>query len=155
MTVKNPYSKWVSRYKKDIMFRPSIPSRYNFQEGFLEFIYEQYTTLLSVKNSEEGAFQSNYSKIDKEITHRLSTENILEDYRAIPFVRDSEFNKSGELERILSKPIGHHLDLRKHKIQFPYDDWRYYYTSESAELIYSLLADEFQKFGYDRNSWKI
>jgi hypothetical protein len=155
MTVKNPYSKWVSRYKKDIMFRTSIPSTYNFQKGLLEFIYEQYYTLLSIKNSEESSFQSKFATIDKEITHRISTENILEDYRAIPFIRDSELNKSGELEKILSKPIGHHLDLRKHKIQFPYDDWRYYYTDESAELIYSLISEEFEKFGYDKDSWKI
>ncbi len=74
----------------------------------------------------------------------VRVENLLEDYLKIPFIRESEFYKSGDMEKLINKN--------------PYRDTQYYHRpildKRLADLIYYNNIYYFDMLGYDKNSWK-
>lgn len=75
----------------------------------------------------------------------LRVENIDEDYLKIPFIRNSEIAKSGELKRI--------IDSKPNKTRFNYS-WKDFYDQNTADLVYYNSSSYFELFKYDKNSWK-
>ena len=76
----------------------------------------------------------------------IRLEHIFEDYSKIPFIRDSELFKSGELELKCKLPIN------KNTRNLTY--WQDLYTQETADLIYYNFSKIFNEMGYDKDSWK-
>jgi hypothetical protein len=151
MTCKNPYSKWVSRYRLDMINKDSIKSNFNIQNSFLEHILDQ--VYVWEIDSHLSGTELKFSSINKEVSHFIRTENILEDYRSIPFIGGSDFDRSGQLEETLNRPVGKFP--KKTMIRFNFsDEWRDYYTQESADLVYNLFRQDFEFYGYDPDSWK-
>lgn len=151
MTCKNPYSKWVSRYRLHMINKPTIKSNFDIQNSFFEHVLDQiYAWNIGYNLSQT---ELKFSSIKKEVSHFIRTENILEDYRNIPFIGGSDFDKSGKLEEVLNKPLGK-FPKETMKICNFFDDWRDYYTSESADLVYNLFKQDFEFYGYGRDSWK-
>ena len=85
----------------------------------------------------------NYSKRIPD--YILRVENVYEDYLKIPFIRESEFCKSGNLKSV--------IDSNPNKTPYNYD-WRDFYDQNIADLVYYNSSDYFDLFGYDKNSWK-
>lgn len=150
MTCKNPYSRWVSRFKLEFVRKNNFKSKFNFQELFYENLLDQFYVLDLPNNLRDTEFK--FFRIQKEISHKIRTENILEDYRSIPFIGGSEFDKSGQLEEILNQKTG---KFRSDEYKVPYpEDWKDFYTQETADMVYKLLEAEFKLNGYHKDSWK-
>lgn len=74
----------------------------------------------------------------------IRVENLLEDYKKIPFIYESDFYKSGELEKLINNN--------------PYKTPAYFnrpiIDKKAADLIYYSNVYYFDLIGYDKNSWR-
>lgn len=137
--VRNPYSRFFSEYTFN--YRHPKESIYNEtnKEKFKSFIYE------SLVNSE--FYPNDCMDFSKRIPdYVVRTENLYEDYVKIPFIVDSDYYRSGELERMTSQKIN-----VSNKDEFL---WKKFYTQEIADIVYYRMLKYFEVFGYDKNSWK-
>lgn len=126
MTIRNPYrmilSKISSYSKEKIIFSLE-------REIFIENNWQkQLQEKLKVRTPD----------------YIIRVENIQEDYLNIPFIKESEYFKSGELKKF--------LDLEYGK-GFMYD-WKELMDSTIADLIYYNHLFLFEIFGYNKDSWK-
>lgn len=149
MTCKNPYSKWASRFRLHLAGQRMIKSSFDIKKVFYNTVMDQFYSNCSSITKDLGA---QFFTIEKEISYRIRTENILEDYRSIPFIGGSDFDKSGKLEELLNKNVGK-FEKRDFKIEFP-EDWRDLFNQEIADLIYNLFESHFKYHGYEKDSWK-
>ena len=68
----------------------------------------------------------------------------MEDYLKIPFIRESYFYKSGEMEKLMGdNPFKGKVYLNRPTID-----------KKLADLIYYNNLYYFELLGYDKNSWK-
>lgn len=74
----------------------------------------------------------------------LRVENLLDDYLKIPFIRESEFYKSGEMLKLMSdNPFKNKIYRNRPVID-----------KKLADLIYYNNSYYFELLGYDKDSWK-
>lgn len=74
----------------------------------------------------------------------IRVENLLEDYLKIPFIRESQFYQSGEMEKLINNnPFKNTVYHNR-----PVVDKRL------ADLIYYNNVYYFDLLGYDKNSWQ-
>lgn len=74
----------------------------------------------------------------------IRVENLLEDYLKIPFIRESEYYKSGEMEKLMNdNPFKQKVYTNRPKLD-----------KKLADLIYYNNSYYFELLGYDKNSWK-
>jgi hypothetical protein len=126
-TARNPYSWLVSYY----LFSNSEIS----YETFYDFVY------YAIRNNSSKKFKYNERIPD----YFVRSENLVEDYSKIPFIRDSDFFKSGDLESFCKTKI----NAAKESY-----DFRDYYDEMTADLVYYNFSKYFDLLGYDKNSWK-
>ena len=153
LTTRNPYAQYSSRFMGFYSSMNQVQSSLNFKDHFTDFIF---TITSDIKNKLKDTFNPElcWGDIDKEITYKIRVENISEDYKNIPFIKESELNLSGKLDEILNRKIGNRIDSSQPIVRkFP-SDWREYWSDESAENFYSLFHRNFERWGYDKDSWK-
>jgi hypothetical protein len=153
LTTRNPYAQHASNFLGFLNNLESVRSNMDYREHFSDYIFEDISHR---KNFEVGSFDTVlcWGDVDKEITHQIRVENILEDYRKIPFIKNSDLNLSGELEKILNKKIGNRIESSKPIIKrFP-TDWKEFWSEETADFFYSVHHKVFELWGYDKDSWK-
>ena len=111
------------------------------------FINNFNTYLTNIFQGEHPINNQNISKYhERTPDYFIKLEQLFEDYSKIPFVRETEFYKSGQLELECSKP--------KNKSK-PYGvSWKELYTPQTADLVYYNMSLIFDLCGYDKNSWK-
>ena len=126
-TARNPYSWFVSYY----LFSGSE----RVYETFYDFVY------YAIRNNSSKKFKYNERIPD----YFVRSENLVEDYSKIPFIRDSDFFKSGDLESFCKTKI----NAAKESY-----DFRNYYDEMTADLVYYNFSNYFDLLGYDKNSWK-
>lgn len=136
--VRNPYSRFFSDYTFGREKMDFVLNETN-KEKFRIFIYEStvYSEILAYNCIDLNERIPDYA---------VRLESLYEDYSKIPFVIKSEYFKSGQLLKDIGK-----------KINVSNDDeslWKYFYTQETADLIYYRMPKYFDLFGYDKNSWK-
>ena len=88
--------------------------------------------------------------IEHEPNYYIRTESIEKDLMNIP-----EFKNNRTKEIDIS--IQNNIKSNKHKEIDTFnnkEDWRDFYNQEIADLIYSELKEQFDMFGYDKDSWK-
>lgn len=129
LTIRNPYEIHISRFK---------PTESYTKVKFVENLYELF--------SKENLFHTIQKNLgNRKPNYILRVENLLEDYSKIPFIRNSEFFKTGKLNEI--------LNLKHNKTLYNYN-WKDFYDKDVADLVYYNNIVFFDSFGYDRNSWK-
>ena len=135
-STRNPYSRLVSLFQHTKDY-----GQKEYQEGFKEFINKLFPF--------EGTpyFHRGYHFKERVPDYFIRVESLFEDYGKIPFIKNSEFYKSGFLEHICSKKRNENLKITK--------NWREYYTDETADIIYSSYQDYFNLLKYDRYSYKL
>jgi hypothetical protein len=140
-TARNPYTRMVSYFKSST----TIPNENN-QERFLSFLTRFFYPSKNDKvfYNKKINFNENWEKRIPDYYIRL--EFMYEDYLKIPFVKDMEVYKTGELEVICGIKINENTNNSV--------PWREYYTEESADMVYYNHAKYFELLGYDRNSYK-
>ena len=127
MTCRNPYDRFLS-----INGYGTLP--YEKLKSNLEIFF---TTKVS------------HSQMNKNLMIRkpdfiIRVENMLEDYLKIPFVRESEFYKSGQLEQMVELKVNSSQIEKSKSIM----------DSQLADLIYYNNIIFFDLCGYEKNSWK-
>lgn len=137
--VRNPYSRFFSEFTFSRTPDEFIYNETN-KENFRLFVYQ--STIYSDLISNECV---DFSQRIPDYPVRL--ENLYEDYSKIPFIVESEYFKSGELERDLTKKIN--VSNKDENL------WKKFYTQEIADIVYYRMPRYFELFGYDKNSWKI
>lgn len=128
LTCRNPYTQSTSGF--DGMYPDKVQENFNrsIESRFQESYHFNFISHLK------------YRKPD----YFIRVENLLEDYLKIPFIRESEFYKSGKMEKLMNRN--------------PFKEKKYTYRpvldKRLADLIYYNNAYYFDLLGYDRNSWK-
>jgi hypothetical protein len=135
-TIRNPYRLMISIFVNSDASRNVISS-----ESFSNFLEDCYFgNQYKLKNF------NFYNYSERFPDYLIRIESMFDDYSKIPFVRESDYYKSGELfndcnlKLNLSKPL---------KI-----DWKSLYTKNSADIVYYNFAHVFELGQYDKNSWK-
>ena len=131
-SIRNPYSMVASIFRMR-----TIPISESDKEKFYDFIYY---AVYDSKIRED--FNYTYRKPD----YFIRLEHNYNDYSKIPFVRNSEIFKSGELELKCKIP------LNKNFLQVV--SWKKFYTQETADIVYYNFSKIFNELGYDKDSWK-
>lgn len=127
LTCRNPYDRFLSA------------------KGYSTMTYDRFKTDLEIYFSDLGG----HIRLMKNLSIRkpdyiIRTENILEDYLKIPFIKDSELNKSGQLEKILNTKINATTFEKSKEIL----------DTQLADLIYYNNIIFFDLCGYEKNSWR-
>lgn len=136
--VRNPYSRFFSEFtfnRKPEEFTYNETNKENFRLS----IYQSTVFSDLISNECVDFFQ-------RIPDYPVRLENLYEDYSKIPFIVESEYFKSGDLKRDLTK-----------KINVSNNDenlWKKFYTQETADIVYYRMPRYFELFGYDKNSWK-
>ena len=131
VSARNPYSRYVSQYR--FFLEPK-----NFDiSHFEEYLYK-------IIETESNCFDCTNFETRKP-DYYVRMEHMYEDYLNIPFIRDSDFTKSGLLEKKCKEKINHNPSV------IP---WQDYYTQDSADFVFNNFRNYFKFFEYDKNSWK-
>jgi hypothetical protein len=126
-TARNPYSKFVSFYK--------FMGADNRDIEFYDYVHE----LIINKPSKLTIYNKRVPD------YFIRQEHVFEDYLKIPFIKNSDFYKSGQLKDLCDKKINHNKNSY---------DYREYYNQDIADLVYYNFSKYFDLLGYDKNSWK-
>jgi len=124
MTCRNPYTQATAGHDGNAA-----------QENFERSLESEYQ-------------ESNHFNFVSHLKHRkpdyfIRVENLLEDYLKIPFIRESDFYKSGELEKLINKnPFKGKVYMNRPVL-----------NKRLADLIYYNNTYYFDLLGYDKNSW--
>ena len=135
ITMRNPYSRCVSEFligkKRKEEF--DLNEQKNLYEDFL------------IRKYEKAYLNPLYRKFERFPDYVIKIENIYDDYLKIPFIKESQFSKSGQLKKLVDKRINkNHIDI----------DWKLFYTKKTADMVYYNNLNFFEMFKYDKNSWK-
>lgn len=87
-----------------------------------------------------------YYNFPKKPKHIVRVENFYEDLQKIDFIAN---DNSEELNEIFVNTI-----LINRYISEENENWKSLYNQNFADFIYENFKDDFEIFGYDRNSWK-
>lgn len=135
ITMRNPYSQAVSLY----LMGKNNSEKFNFDEqksNFQDFLIRKY---------HKAYLNPMYRRFERLPDYVIKTENIYEDYLKIPFIRESQYTKNGELKSIVDKKLNkNHVGL----------DWKLFYDKKTSDLVYYNNINFFEMFDYDKNSWK-
>lgn len=140
--VRNPYSRFFSEFTFNRPKDGFILNDSNIEQ-FRRFIYRK--TIYSDNFSETLSYHCLDFK-DRIPDYPVRLENLLEDYSKIPFIVNSEYYKSGELQN----DIGVKINVSNEDENL----WRKFYNQEIADIVYYRMPRYFEIFGYEKNSWK-
>jgi len=138
--LRNPYSRLVSQFRvTSTNFQGDLidDQRYERFEHFLQNVFY---------NSDLDDNMTWWYRPTREADYYIRQESNYEGFCLLPFVKDTEIYKSGELKKLCSTPI--------HTMKGDEVDWKEFYNQDSADIVYFNTAHYFEKFGYDKNSWK-
>lgn len=132
VSARNPYSRFFSFYRhQNRGFYEKITI-----DGFREFLEN---SIPGVGTHDCVSFHERYPD------YYVRIESMFSDYCKIPFIVESELYKSGNLEILCKKKINYDSDNL---------NWKDFYTSSLADLVYYNTQEYFRFFGYERSSWK-
>jgi hypothetical protein len=136
---RNPYSRYTSMFNSDYFNAYNKPLSLN--EIRTEF--NSYVNVM-INHTEISKEMFNYHERNPDYFIRL--EHLFEDYSKIPFVKETDFYKSGQLEFECSIP--------KNKTKPSGFSWKELYTPQTADLVYYNTSLIFDLCDYDKDSWK-
>jgi len=133
-TMRNPYT-MLSSYFRMNRIKVNIPNKNIFYSFVYETIYNDSYKIIS-----------HYNYSIRKPNYFIRVEHLFEDYSKIPFIRESELFKSGNLELKCKIPLN--------KNTHNFTSWQDLYTQETADLVYYNFSKIFSEMGYDKDSWK-
>ena len=134
-TIRNPYRLMISKF---VNFGGS---RNINSESFLKFLQSWY-----YGDEHESKYLNCYNYSERSPDNLIRVESMFDDYLKIPFVKESDYYKSGELlnDCNMKYNSSEHLKI----------DWKSLYTQNSADMVYYNFAHIFELGQYNKNSWK-
>lgn len=130
-SARNPYSRMFSFFRFSPEYREKIKTLSDFPRFVEQKMLESNTECMNFHLRIPDYF--------------VRVESTYEDYEKIPFIRESEYFKSGNLKTLCDNK------LNENPVQL---DWRDYYNQEIADMVYHGSVRYFDVVGYDKNSWK-
>ena len=134
---RNPYSRYVSIFNSLVGHDKSLGLN-KVRNNFNVFLNSTF------QNSDTLKYILKYHERNPDYFIRL--EQLFEDYSKIPFIKKTNFYKSGQLELECSIP--------KNKNNTNGFTWKELYTPQTADLVYYNTSLIFDLCDYDKNSWK-
>jgi hypothetical protein len=136
LTVRNPYAMMLSR-----IFSLSKMKSDATQKD-IELKLEDFIQFGFTKNNCCYCFEK------RTPDYFLRLENLYEDWSNIPFVKNHEYNTLGKLKEACNVRMNEQINTENP------DYWKKYYNQRLADLVYYNYVNNFELFGYDKNSWK-
>jgi hypothetical protein len=145
VNIKNPYNRLVSIYHIqkyhgtiEVDFDVWVPRR----------LSEEFNTSLSNFHTMERHINIFHYFKDKKPDYIVRSEFLENDIRNIWFIKE---NNSPLLEQTIQNHICKNVYEKEWDFVKP---WRSYYNQNLADIVYGYMKDNFDFFGYDKNSWK-
>lgn len=138
--LRNPYSRLVSQFKvTSCPFKGDVVDgeRYDRFEHFLQNVFY---------NDEKEDNMTWWYKPTREGDYHIRQESNYEDFCNLPFVKSTDLYKSGELKTLCETPI--------HTMKGDEVPWQEFYNQDRADIVYFNTANYFEKYKYDKNSWR-
>jgi hypothetical protein len=134
---RNPYVRYVSIFNNLVGHDKSLGLN-KVRSNFNIFLNSTF------QNSDTLKYILKYHERNPDYFIRL--EHLFEDYSKIPFVKETDFYKSGQLELECSIP--------KNKNNANGFTWKELHTPQTADLVYYNTSLIFDLCDYDKDSWK-
>jgi len=149
LQIRNPYSREVSNWhlacfkeKKDNLIITS-----NFEDWVLSNINQSTEDVIKKYNPH---YYIKYECLDQEILKipfvDINNPDVLRDYQNN--ILANQYKYEG-----VDDPRG---DIRRNNKDLRYADWQsyYVYNARLADIVYEKYKDQFELFGYEKDSWK-
>jgi hypothetical protein len=145
LQVRNPYSRILSSWHLEYVEKIN-EKEFQINKSFDEFVTSKYSMFCT-------SFEK---KITKQPKYIVRYENLIEDMKNLPFLDLSVPAVKDAFDYYIldNKYKKGNLELKRDKNNQNYSDWRSYYTEEIAYKVYCKFEQQFEMFGYDKNSWK-
>jgi hypothetical protein len=134
---RNPYARYVSMFNNVFGHDKSLGLN-KVRNNFNVFLNSTF------QNSDTLKYILKYHERNPDYFIRL--EHLFEDYSKIPFIKKTDFYKSGQLELECSIP--------KNKNTTNGFTWKELHTPQTADLVYYNTSLIFDLCDYDKDSWK-
>jgi len=136
---RNPYTRFASMFNSDYLKNYNKPISLN--EIRIEFnLYLNKIISHNLFSKEILVYH------DRTPDYFIRLEKLFEDYSKIPFIRKTDFYKSGQLEIECSIP--------KNKNNLNGFSWMELYSPQTADFVYYNMSLIFDLCDYDKDSWK-
>lgn len=142
LNVRNPYTRMKSYYYSLFLKNDCYGS--DCDMSFIDFSKKFVRHDGGMLNHFQ--FEKVYSEI-KPPKHVIRFEHLEEDLKKISFI-NQKIQTSQEFEEEWNRVVTNNIFTKETKGQ------SYKYTQEEAEYIYGKFEEQFEIFGYDRDSWK-
>lgn len=134
-TMRNPYTMIVPLFK--------VPAE---REKWTQNNFESFLDRLFYGEELPEMYFPCYNYSVRLPDYIIKVESMFEDYLKLPFVKQTEYYKSGELEKDCS--------VKQNSSDYTNFDWKSLYNQNIADMVYYNYAQVFELGGYDKNSWK-
>lgn len=134
-TMRNPYTMMVSLFKLAV-------GREKWTKDNFEIYIDRYFYGEELPEMYFPCY--NYSVRLPDFIIRV--ESMLEDYLKLPFLKQTDYYKSGELKK--------DCYVKQNSSDYTDFDWKSLYNQNLADMVYYNYAQVFEIGEYDKNSWK-
>jgi hypothetical protein len=134
-TIRNPYRLMISKFM-------NFGVQYNLNsESFSKFLESWF-----YGDKNELKYLGCYNYSERFPDNLIRVESMFDDYLKIPFIKKSDYYKSGELLN--------DCNTKYNASEYLKVDWKSLYTQNSADMVYYNFAHIFELGQYNKNSWK-
>jgi hypothetical protein len=134
-TIRNPYRLMISKFL-NVGGQYTVNSK-SFSKFLESWLYNDENKL---------TYLSFYNYSERSPDNLIRVESMFDDYLKIPFIKKSDYYKSGELLNDCNTKYNPSKCLKV--------DWKSLYTQNSADMVYYNFAHVFELGQYNKNSWK-
>jgi len=134
-TMRNPYTMVLPIFK--ITIKKENWTLENFEHYLNRNFYGE--------ESEAMSFPC-YNYTIRKPDYIIRVESMLEDYLKIPYIKNTEYYKSGKLEKDCL--------VKENSSDYTNFDWKSLYNQNISDMVYYNYAHVFELGNYDKNSWK-
>jgi hypothetical protein len=143
--VRNPYTRMVSLF-----------SLYSVHKNNFQLNFENWCEYVINDEQFEVGYQLRYDLIIKSVNRDfdkfIRIENYSEDLKTLNFIDHSK----PEIKEVWENSIlknAYTFEFEKIKTEEK-KVWQDFYNQKTADLVFTKLEQQFNFFGYDKNSWK-
>lgn len=155
LSCRNPYETYTSWFRLKKINDGKIKSNFDLKKEFLEFLVE-YLILQNEDPWKENPNNTFLQKLlGRHVDYRIKLETFEKSLLEVPFIANSTRYKLEKMHEYVQENLGDskNPNILKHFKEYLPSDFRDYYNSESANIIYENFKSKFLIMDYDKDSW--